>query len=243
MNNSLSAALVSLAIIVWSWIVATNINHTSVISSEQNNNLSVSWDGKISASPDTFIVTVLAQEKSKNTKEGFSLVNNKIAQVKKILTENKIADADIQSTNISINPNYNYDNGKTNIDGFIATHGLTIKIHNLESVDSILSGVSSVENVQIQSTSYDIDDKTNLYKDARDLAIAKAKQKATDIARASGVTLGRILSINESQGYASPIANQYFAKAEAMSADLSWGGISAGQMEINTTVNITYEIK
>lgn len=243
MNNSVSSLIIGIAIVLGSWLVATNINHTSVISSEQNNNLSVAWDGKVFAAPDTFIVTILAQEKSKNTKEGFALVNGKIAQVQKILTENKIDEKDIQSTNISINPNYNYDNNKTTIDGFIATHGLTIKIRNLESVDAILSSVSSVENVQIQTTSYDIDDKTPLYKTARDLAIAKAKQKAEDIARASWVTLGRILSINESQGYVSPVANQYFARAEGMASDVSWGGVSAGQLEVSTTVSISYEIK
>ena len=84
--------------------------------------------------------------------------------------------------NISINPNYNYDNGKSTIDGFIATHGLQVKIRNL-------AGVSSIANIQIQNTSYDIDDKTKLYTEARNLAIAKAKQKAEDIAKASGINL------------------------------------------------------
>jgi uncharacterized protein YggE len=45
--------------------------------------------------------------------------------------------------------------------------------------------VSQIANVQIQNTTYDIDDKTALYQDARNLAIAKAKQKAEDIAKAS----------------------------------------------------------
>ncbi len=102
---------------------------------------------------------------------------------------NGIADKDIQSVQISINPNYNYDNGKSTIDGFVATHGLTIKIRKLDSVDAILSGVSSVAGVRIQSTGYDIDDKTELYKTARNLAIAKARQKAEDIAKASGISM------------------------------------------------------
>jgi uncharacterized protein YggE len=222
--------------------VATNINHTSVITSEQSNNLSVSWDGKAFAKPDTFIVTVLAEEKSKNTKDGFALVNTKIAQIKKVLLDNGIAEKDIQSNNISINPNYNYENGKSTIDWFIASHGLTVKIRNLENVDTILSSVSAIANLQIQTTSYDIDDKTPLYKTARELAIAKARQKAEDMAKASGITLGRILSISESQWYAQPMSNQYYARAEMDSvAPGSW--ISAGELEISTTVSITYEIR
>ncbi len=244
MNNSLSPVILGIAIVIGSWIIATNINHTSVITTDKTNNLSVAGDGKVYAKPDTFILSVLSEEKSKTTKDGFARVSERIAQVKDLLTKNGIVDKDIQSTNISINPSYNYDNGKTTIDGFMASHGLSIKIHNLDSVDAILSGVSAIPGVQIQSTSYDIDDKTSLYTEARDLAIAKAKQKATDIAKSSGISLGRILSIGESQGYVSPVANQYFAEAKAMSADMvSGGGVSAGQLEISTTVSISYEIQ
>ncbi|MBP9779826.1 SIMPL domain-containing protein [Candidatus Gracilibacteria bacterium] len=242
MNSYISPIIIGFAIVVGSWLVATNINHTSVITSEQSNNLSVSGDGKAFAKPDTFIVTVLAEEKSKNTKDGFALVNTKIAQIKKALLDNGIAEKDIQSNNISINPNYVYDNGKSTIDGFIASHGLTVKIRNLENVDTILSSVSTIANLQIQSTSYDIDDKTPLYKTARELAIAKARQKAEDMAKASGITLGRILSINESQGYAQPMSNQYYARAE-MDSVAPGSGISAGELEISTTVSITYEIR
>lgn len=189
-------------------------------------------------------MSVVAQEKSRNTKEAFALVNAKIAEVKALLKTNGIDDKDIQSVNISINPNYNYDDGKTTIDGFIATHGLSIKIRKLESVDAVLEGVSAVANLQIQSTSYDIDDKTPLYTSARELAIAKAKQKAQDMARASGITLGRILSISESQGgYTPPMYNQYMAVANVERDQSGGGGVSAGQLEITTNVSITYEIK
>ena len=93
------------------------------------------------------------------------------------MIKNGIAEKDIQSVQISINPNYIYDNGKSTIDGFVATHGLAIKIRKLETVDEILTGVSSVAGVRIQSTGYDIDDKTELYRTARNLAIAKARGK------------------------------------------------------------------
>ncbi len=159
------------------------------------------------------------------------------------MKENGVAEKDIQSVNISINPNYNYDNGKSTIDGFIATHGLAVKIRNLDSIDAILAGVSGIAGVQIQGTSYDIDDKTLLYREARDLAIAKAKQKAEDMAKASGISLGKVISISESQGYTPMYTNQY-AKSEMTTADSAGGGaVSVGQLEISTNVSISYEIR
>ncbi len=162
------------------------------------------------------------------------------------MKENGVAEKDIQSVNIAINPNYVYENitGKSSIDGFIATHGLAIKIRNLDSIDAILAGVSGVAGVQIQSTSYDIDDKTAFYSEARDLAIAKAKQKAQDMAKASGISLGKVISISENQGYTPVYSNQY-AKSNMASAEIASdnGTVSVGQLTISTTVSLSYEIQ
>lgn len=243
MNNTLSASIIGIAIVLAAWVIGQNINHTANITNGNQNNLSVNGEWKVFAKPDTFILTVVAQEKSKTTKEGFTQVAKKIGEVQKLLKDNGIGDKDIQSVNISINPNYNYDNGKSNIDGFIATHGLQIKIKNMDSIDTILAGVSAIANVQIQNTTYDIDDKTSLYQEARNLAIAKAKQKADDIARASGINLWKVVSIGESQGYNPPMYWNQYAKNEMM-WDSVWGGtVSVGQLEISTNVSISYEIR
>ncbi len=162
------------------------------------------------------------------------------------MKDNGVAEKDIQSVNIAINPNYVYENitGKSSIDGFIATHGLAIKIRNLDSIDAILAGVSGISGVQIQSTSYDIDDKTAFYREARDLAIAKAKQKAEDMAKASGISLGKVISISENQGYTPPYSNQY-AKSNMAGAEIASdnGTVSVGQLTISTTVSLSYEIQ
>lgn len=123
----------------------------------------------------------------------------------------------------------------------MATHGLAIKIRKLEAVDEILTGVSTVAGVQIQGTSYDIDDKTELYKQARTLAIAKARAKAEDMAQASGITIGKVTSINENQSSPPILYQNQMMKVSSDGAGNA-GGISAGQLEIMTTVSINYEI-
>ncbi|MBC7503826.1 SIMPL domain-containing protein [Candidatus Gracilibacteria bacterium] len=241
MNTSFSALIIGLAIIASAWIIGNNINHNSTITSGNQNMISVSGDGKVFATPDTFLLTIIAEEKTKTTREGFAQVGAKIATLKDLLLKNGIAEKDIQSINIAINPNYIYDNGKSTIDGFVATHGLAIKIRKLETVDEILTGVSTVAGVQIQGTSYDIDDKTELYKQARTLAIAKARAKAEDMAQASGITIGKVTSINENQSSPPILYQNQMMKVSSDGAGNA-GGISAGQLEIMTTVSINYEI-
>lgn len=242
MNTAYSALIIGLAIVISAWIIGRNINHTAMISSGNQNSISVSGDGKVFATPDTFLLTVIAEEKTKTTQEWFAQVGVKIASLKELMKTNGIADKDIQSVQIGINPNYIYDNGKSTIDGFVATHGLTIKIRKLDTVDAVLSGVSSVAWVRIQSTGYDIDDKTEFYRTARNLAIAKARQKAEDIAKASGISMWKVISINESQDSTPPIYQNQMMKVSNVGEMSDAGGVSAGQLEVTTTVAINYEI-
>lgn len=244
MNTTISSVIIAAALIVSAWVIWQNLNHTTQITTSNQNSISVNGDGQVFATPDTFILQVAVEEKSKTTEEGFTAVGKKILALQKLMKENGILEKDIQSVNIGINPNYIYDNGKSSIDGFIATHGLKIKIRKMESVDKILTGVSIIAGVQIQNTSYDIDDKTEFYREARNLAITKAKQKADDMAKATGISVWKVTSISESQSYNPPVYRNQMMKA-SMLAD--WASenssVAAGQLEITTTVSINYEIR
>lgn len=58
--------------------------------------------------PDIFVITFLVEEKAKTTKEAFDATNTKVTEIKKRLTEQKVAEKDIQTTSMSIYPNYDY---------------------------------------------------------------------------------------------------------------------------------------
>lgn len=104
---------------------------------------------------------------------------------------------DIQTTNLSINPEYDYNNGTQTIKGYRANHSLTLKIRKLDTVDAIIPKISFDNDIQISSMRYDIDDKTGFYSQARKLAYEKAEQKAKELASLAGVTLGKVISISD----------------------------------------------
>lgn len=244
MNNTISSFIIGVAIIIAAWVVGQNLNHTTQVTTSNQNSISVNGDGQVFAKPDTFILQVAAEEKTKTTEEGFAAVAKKIGAIQNLMKTNGIAEKDIQSINIAINPNYTYDNGRQNMDGFTATHGLRIKIRKLDSIDTILAGISTIAWVQIQNTSYDIDDKTEFYREARNLAIVKAHQKAEDMAKATGISIGKVTSISESQNYNPPVyANQMMKANMAADSANSGGSVALGQMEITTNVSINYEIR
>jgi uncharacterized protein len=108
-----------------------------------------------------------------------------------------IEQKDIQTTNLSIYPEYDYNNGSQTVKGYRATHALTLKIRKLDTVDAIIPKISFDNSIQISSMRYDIDDKTAYYSQARKLAYAKAEQKGKELATLANVSLDKAISITD----------------------------------------------
>jgi uncharacterized protein YggE len=64
------------------------------------------------------------------------------------------------------------------------------------------------------------------------------------MAKATGISIGKVMSISESQNYNPPVYGNQMMKASMMAdGENSGGSVSLGQMEITTNVSINYEIR
>ena len=95
--------------------------------------------------------------------------------------------------------------------------------------------------VRIDNISFSIDDPSVYQEEARQKAIADAKAKAENMARLSGVTLGRPTYISESAQIPPPIYRQDVFEGVAAAPAVKTP-ISPGEMEISLTVQLTYAI-
>ena len=92
----------------------------------------------------------------------------------------------------------------------------------------------------VSSLSFEIDDPTALENIARSEAIAKAREKARQIAKEGNFRLGKLFSVSESN-YPYRLYGMGGGVAEAApSAKVS---VEPGSQKITVTVNLTYEIK
>lgn len=161
------------------------------------NSIAVNGEGKVYATPDIFIFTVAVNETSATTREAFQKANTKVADIRKALKDAGVADKDIQTTNISMYPHYEYDGNRSLPKGYDANQTLTVTVRKLEDAGKVMDQVTAVEGAQIQSTQYDIDNKDKIYEQARQMAFEKAKEKADQLADLADVTLGKVSSISD----------------------------------------------
>lgn len=117
-----------------------------------------------------------------------------------VLQNNNVRPLDIKTTQVSVYPKYDYNNGKSEIVGQTASQTVTAKIRNIgngSNVAKVIDDLSQIQNIQVGGAQFDIDNKTELNRQARTLAYADAKDKASQYAQLSGARLGAALTIQD----------------------------------------------
>lgn len=206
--------------------------------------INVTAEGKINVKPDIAIVnlSVVTQADTVKavTREGNEKMNAIIAAVKKLDIDEK----DITSTQYNLYPQYFYpEDKKRKLSGYNLNQALRIKVRDLTIVEDVLDGGIAAGANQIGQLSFDIDDPSEIKKEAREMAFAIAKEKAEDMAKAAGVKLGRVVTFSEGSSYRPPAYANFAMDSMIKSESVGGAGIEAGSTDINVNVNITYEIE
>ena len=136
--------------------------------------------------------------------------------------------------------------GEQKLKGYQVRQTTTVKVRDTAKAGELLTNVGAKGASEVSGLTFTFDKPELVQDQARNKAIADAKDKADTLAKQLGVTLVRVVSFNESGNYPGPI---YYSKAMSMDA----GGmgapapaspeISIGQNKVTSNVTVTYEIR
>jgi len=214
---------------------------------QENNQISVSAEGEIFAKPDIATMSFGVQTKSyKEAVEATTAGTEKMNAVMAVFAELNIDEKDIKTTQYNLKPVYSWpkDEGVRVLSGYELYQAATVKIRDLAKIGEVIEAVSAAGANQVGNINFTIDDTDELQMQAREEAIANAKDKAQAIADAAGISLGKIINIYESSN-PQPMYRNDFSYAE--SAMNMRGGavpdIATGEMEVKVNVTLVYKIK
>jgi hypothetical protein len=139
-----------------------------------------------------------------------------------------------------------YPNGQRVLSGYDITQTLTVKMRDLTKIGQMIEETTAVGANQVGDLRFTLDDPDAAQAEARELAIAEAKEKAEILAKQLKVKLVRIISYNDG-GYSPTYRLNYDAKEEGYgmggAASAPAPDIQAGESKISMSVNIIYEIE
>lgn len=194
--------------------------------------------GSASATPDVAVlrlgVVTLSKDPKQATSENAKTVNQVLAALKNL----KIPDSAIQTSGLSLMPQYEWDENtkKSVLVGYRAEHMLTVKT-NVENAGEVydagvMAGANEGGGIQLT-----LKDDTQLRREALIQATKRAVAEIHTVAEALGVVL------------TGPIQAQVVGGGEPrpfevmMSKSDSGTPVMAGVVEVNTSVRVVFEIK
>jgi uncharacterized protein YggE len=191
--------------------------------SERQANIVVGGEGSISAAPDYAEITAGVTTKAKTAKEAADANSKLMAAVMAALLDVGIAKKDIQTSQFSVQPIYTTQgNTEPKLTGFSASNQVTVTVRQIDKVSEIVDRMVSAGATNIGNLAFLHSDMSKLLDQARESAVADARRKAELYARASGVTLGRVVWINEGSTY-TPFAPKMALRQLAVATPIATG--------------------
>jgi len=209
----------------------------------QRDTISIQAEGKVTALPDIAMISIGVQTEKKTVAEAQQVNSTKMNAIIDKLQQLGIAKEDIQTTNYSIYPTYDYPNGQQVARGYQINQSVDVKVRKLDSISEILAAAGTLGANQVGGVTFTIDDPEALRQQARLKGLEAAKKKAQDLAAAAGVKLGKVVGFSESSS--SPQPPIFYAKDMALGmggAPSAAPNVQPGSQDVIVDVTVQYEI-
>ena len=198
--------------------------------------LSVSGSGKVTVVPDVarvYLGVTLTKATVKEARDAAAgTMTNVLAAIKGL----GIADADIQTTGLSLSARY-ADGSSTKIVGYAISEQVQVTVRDLDKAGDVIDAATAKGATDVNGISFEIADPAKALDDARAAAIAAARTSALAMASAAHVTLGAVFSISDASAQ-TPI---YYGAASAPAADLKTP-VQPGTQDVSAAVTVVFEL-
>lgn len=203
--------------------------------------LNVSAQGEAKRVPDIATISTGVVTRAPDANAAMRANAEQMAKVVAAIKAAGIADKDVQTSGINLNPTYQYrENQPPSITGYEANNTVSMIVRDIPKLGKILDSLAAVGANQINGPSFDVDKKDEALDEARRKAVESAQARAQMYAKTLGMKVRRIVSISETGRFSPPVPmmRMQMAKAEA-AADTS---ISPGENTLSINLDVVFEL-
>jgi uncharacterized protein len=171
-----------------------------------------------------------------------------VSQVLAFLKGAKVAENEIQSTNMQLGEHQVYKDNSWVKEGYRASTALSFKASNFDAYKDLWLGLVAINGVSIDGVYYDHSQRITLQNETRLKAVVAAKEKAVSLAKALGSEAGEPLLIEEdpsSQQSGRPtnyLACMTSVAGAGSSSDDSATVVAPGQIQIQSRIKVAFRL-
>jgi uncharacterized protein len=203
--------------------------------------ITLNGKGTVDHAPDIAMITVGVSVDAETASTAMSQQTTKMNGVFAAVKAAGIADRDMQTSNLSLNPIYDYPpNQQPRMKGYNASNQITIKVRDLKNLGKTLDAVVKGGGNTIHGVSFSIDKPESYQNEARVEAIKDAAAKAELYAQAVGYKVKRIVTVSEMDYFPQPMP--MMARMQLQDAAAEATPVAAGEVSLTQTVSVTFEL-
>ncbi len=197
------------------WIVALLALAGGMALAGENGRLTVTGEGRVVSAPDMATVRFGVTVREKTAGAALGAASRAMEKVLARVKDAGIAPRDIRTDALSLSPLWSErGSGQARrITGYVARNQLTVRVRELSSLGGLLDAVAASGVNTFNGLSFALSEPGPALDEARRRAVADAIARARLYAEAAGVTLGPLLELSETGGFAPPIGVRKMAMA------------------------------
>ncbi len=225
-------------------------------SEEPVGSISVNGDATVKVVPDEIILTLGVETRHKELVEAKSENDKRVRRVIALAKSYGVDPKHIQTDFINISPEYDYiDYDLDRIVGYRVGKTIVITLKDIDKFDGLYSDVLELGANYVHGIEFRTSELRKYRDQARALAIKAAEEKATALAAELGRSIGNPTQINENYsgwwssygrwwGYRwGGMMSQNVVQNAGMEGYTTEGGVAPGQIEVNASVSVTFELR
>jgi len=241
MKRFLSAAALAIGVV----IVAAQVAFAQAPAADarfQATTLNISANGEVTATPDMATITLGVQTEAPTAVQALADNAQQMARVLAALKRAGLADKDIRTAQLSVNPKYVYEqNQPPKLTGYEASNQVSVISRDLKRLGATVDAAVGAGATNVNSISFGLIDPIPAQDAARIAAVKALQAKAAVYAQALGHPVVRLVSFSEGGGFTAPPPPPppmvYSARVQAVPTQ-----VAPGEMHIQVQVSGVYEL-
>ncbi|HEX8527490.1 SIMPL domain-containing protein, partial [Allosphingosinicella sp.] len=174
--------------------------------------------------------------------EALRLNATRMSAVRDALRRAGIADRDIQTSTISLQPDYQYaENQPPRLNGYRAANEVSIRFRDIAQTGRILDTLVAQGSNQINGPMLEIDRPEEALDEARTAALANARARAELYARALGMRVRRVVSVSEAGMPGIPRPQEMAMLRNSAGRDAA--NIDPGEQRVGVSLTVSFELE
>ena len=216
-----------------------------------NRIITVKGTGNVKVKPDLIVITMSLESIHLDYNRTMKLAAEAVEGLLKAIQSLGFVKTDLKTTNFNISTHYesyrdNDNNYKSKFDGYLCEQGLKLEFDfDTEMLSKVLTTISKANIEPRLNIQFSVKDKDAVSEELLVSATENAKRKAEILAKASGVILGDLISIEYNWGELHLYSQTRFAMEDQLMklSESSAPSIEPEDIDVSDTVSFVWEIK